>query len=178
MNTLEYVFQLVAGGNASPVIAGGLAVSYWGHPRSTQDIDLAVLVNDVSRFESRLRKAGLVPSKEQHIAQLGFVQVSQWRMALRDAMIDIEIDFLISSHPYHQLAIQRAMECKMPGTQSTMQVLTCEDLLLFKAKSGRMIDLADIEVLLEIQRDRLDFEYLRARSLEIGITPTRWHISS
>ncbi|MFM7977552.1 MAG: hypothetical protein ACKO8U_20975 [Pirellula sp.] len=27
----------------SPVIAGGLAVSFWGHPRSTQDIDLAII---------------------------------------------------------------------------------------------------------------------------------------
>jgi len=55
-----------------------------------------------------------------------------------------------------------------------MRVLTCEDLLLFKAKSGRLIDLADIEVLLELQRDQLDFEYLKARSPEIGLNPTRW----
>ena len=142
MDTLDNVFQMVADWGVSPVIAGGLAVSYWGHPRSTRDIDLAILVTNIDSFESRLREAGLVPSKQRHIAQLGFVQVSQWRMALRDAFIDIDIDFLISASPYHALAIQRALECRMPGTRTTMRVLTCEDLLLFKAMSGRMIDLA------------------------------------
>ena len=174
MDTLDDVFQMVASWGVSPVVAGGLAVSYWGHPRSTRDIDLAVLVTSIDSFELRLRKAGLVPAKTRHIAQLGFVQVSQWRMSLREAFIDIDIDFLISASPYHELAIQRAPECRMPGTQTTMRVLTCEDLLLFKAKSGRMIDLADIEVLLELHRGRLDTEYLQERSLEIGLAPARW----
>ncbi len=177
METLDNVFQMVADWGVSPVIAGGLAVSYWGHPRSTRDIDLAILVTNIDSFESQLREAGLVPSKERHIAQLGFVQVSQWRMALRDAFIDIEIDFLISASPYHALAIQRAIECGMPGTRTTMRVLTCEDLLLFKAMSGRMIDLADIEVLLELQRGQLNIEYLKTRSQEIGLEPSRWNTS-
>jgi len=174
MNALERVFQLVASWGMSPVVAGGLAVSYWGHPRSTRDIDLAILVASIDDFESRLRQSGFVPAKPQHVAQLGSAQVAQWRMALQEASIDIDIYFLISSSPYHRLAIHRASECDLPGTQSTMRVLTCEDLLLFKAKSGRMIDLADIEVLLELQRDQLDFEYLKARSSEIGLNPSRW----
>ena len=174
MDVLDRVFHMVADWGISPVVAGGLAVSYWGHPRSTRDIDLAILVANIDQFDSSLRRAGLVPAKQRHLAQLGFVQVSQWRMGLRDSLIDIEIDFLISASPYHELAIQRAPECRLPGTQSTMRVLTCEDLLLFKAKSGRMIDLADIEVLLELQRDQLDFEYMVARSQEIGLNPVRW----
>ncbi len=174
MDALDNVFKMVDGWGVSPVIAGGLAVSYWGHPRSTRDIDLAILVKNIESFESRLRKAGLVPAKERHIAQLGFVQVSQWRMSLREAFIDIDIDFLISASSYHEVAVQRAPECKMPGANSTMRVLTCEDLLLFKAKSGRMIDLADIEMLLELRRSCLDIEYLQTRSVEIGLDPTRW----
>ena len=62
----------------SPVVAGGLAVSYWGHPRSTQDIDLAVLVSDELRFHSGLRQANLLPAKSVRVVDLGFVGVSQW----------------------------------------------------------------------------------------------------
>ncbi len=177
LDTLDSVYQMIDEWGVSPVVAGGLAVSFWGHPRSTRDIDLAILVANIDSFESRLRESGLVPSKEPHIAQLGFVQVSQWRMALRDAFIDIDIDFLISASPYHASALQRAQECRIPGTRTTMRVLTCEDLLLFKAKSGRMIDLADIEVLLELRRGQLNIEYLQKKSQEIGLDPSRWNVS-
>ena len=174
MNTLDQLFQLVDGWGVSPVVAGGLAVSYWGHPRSTRDIDLAVLVSSNQEFEAKLRKAGLVPSKEPNVAELGFVKVSQWRKPLPDAFIDIDVDFLISESAYHQQAIQRAPKCALPGVKSIMRVLSCEDLLLFKARSGRIIDLADIEVLIELRRGDLDIDYMRAKSAEIGLDPSRW----
>jgi hypothetical protein len=58
-----------------------------------------------------------------------------------------------------------------------MRVLTCEDLLLFKAKSVRLIDLADadIDVLMPLHGDRLDRAYLQEKSQEeIGLDPSRW----
>ncbi len=174
MDALDSVFQMVADLGVSPVVAGGLAVSYWGYPRSTRDIDLAILITSIDDFDSSLRRAGLVPAKQQHLAQLGFVQVSQWRIGFPDSLIDIEIDFLISESPYHAMAIQRATDGQLPGAKSQMRILTCEDLLLFKAKSGRLIDLADIEVLLELHRDQLDFAYMLAKSQEIGLNPARW----
>jgi hypothetical protein len=174
LDSLSHIYHLANEWGISPVIAGGLAVSYWGHPRSTRDIDLAVLVTSQENFERQLRIAGLVPSKGAHHVKLGFVQVSQWRMAVRDAYIDIDIDFLISPHPYHNQAIQRALACEMPGCQVPMRVLACEDLLLFKAKSGRMIDLADIDVLMTLHGDRLDRAYLQEKSQEIGLDPSRW----
>ncbi len=77
MDVLDSVFHMVADWGVSPVVAGGLAVSYWGHPRSTSDIDLAVLVTNIDHFDTSLRQAGLVPAKQRHLAPLGFVQVSQ-----------------------------------------------------------------------------------------------------
>jgi hypothetical protein len=41
LRVLEDVYSRVEMLGVFPVVAGGLAVSYWGHPRSTQDIDLA-----------------------------------------------------------------------------------------------------------------------------------------
>ena len=178
LDALENIFHKVAEWGLSPVVAGGLAVSYWGHPRSTRDIDLAILTDNSNYFESQLRQAGLFPANRRHVADLGFVKVSQWRMSIAEAFIDIDVDFLISDHAYHKLAIERSPECILPGTHSTMRVLTCEDLLLFKAKSGRLIDLADIQVLLDLHRNRLDYDYLQACSRQLELDPLRWNLNS
>ncbi|MEQ1829245.1 MAG: nucleotidyltransferase [Pirellula sp.] len=174
LNSLERILNIIADWGVSPVIAGGLAVSYWGHPRSTRDIDLAILVFDLEQFEFRLRAVNLVPAKQRHTSDLGFVRVSQWKMPVHEAFIDIEIDFLISNSEYHKAAIENSKDCDLPGTGSAMRVLQCEDLLLFKAKSGRLIDLADIDVLLELHRDNLNIEYLKLWSVKLGLDPARW----
>jgi hypothetical protein len=108
LSVLDAVYGRVERLGVSPVVAGGLAVSYWGHPRSTQDIDLAVIVSDDPSFESGLRQANLLPAKGGRIIDLGFVRVSQWKFTLEGEYIDCEIDFLISNSSYHQEAIGRA----------------------------------------------------------------------
>jgi len=47
--------------------------------------------------------------------------------------------------------------------------LSCEDLILFKACSGRLIDLADIQELRERNQSTLDQTYLVAWSKKLGV---------
>jgi hypothetical protein len=155
-------------------VAGGLAVSYWGHPRSTQDIDLAVIVSDDPGFETGLRQANLLPAKGGRIIDLGFVRISQWKVALEQEYIDCEIDFLISNSSYHQEAIGRAIRCEFPGVTSSLRVLSCEDLLVFKAASGRLIDLADIKTLVALHERTLDYDYMRIKADELRLPSQFW----
>lgn len=174
LSVLGRVYVLVDRLGASPVVAGGLAVSYWGHPRSTQDIDLAVLVSDEARFEAGLRQAKLVPAKGGRSIDLGFVRVSQWKVSLEQEHIDCEIDFLISNSDYHRAAIERAKVCEFPGVMQSLRVLSCEDLLVFKAASGRLIDWADIKTLVEFHSQTLDLEYLQQRAVELKLPSQFW----
>lgn len=52
---------------------------------------------------------------------------------------------------------------------SSIRVLSCEDLILFKACSGRLIDLADIQELRERNQSTLDQTYLVAWSKNLGV---------
>lgn len=174
LRALEDVYSRVERLGVLPVVAGGLAVSYWGHPRSTQDIDLAVLVSDNARFEAGLLAAQLRPATGGRVVDLGFVKVSQWKITLDDAYIDCEIDFLISGSSYHQSAIGRAVECVFPGVGRQLRVLSCEDLLLFKAASGRLIDLADIKTLHDLHSQSLDYDYLYQVSEELALPAQFW----
>jgi hypothetical protein len=168
LNALADLYTRIEDLGVCPVLAGGLAVSYWGHPRSTQDIDLAVVVSNLKRFESDLREIGLKPAKSNHWIDLGFVRVSQWILPLRDSYIDCKIDFINSDSKFHTEAVSHAITCEFTGVDRELKVLTCEDLLLYKAGSGRLIDLADIQTLYELHRNNLDLDYLRTWALELG----------
>lgn len=72
MDTLEIVFQMVADWGVSPVIAGGLAVSYWGHPRSTRDIEVLL---DLQRGQLNLE---YLQTKSQEIG----LDSSRWIVPL------------------------------------------------------------------------------------------------
>ncbi len=174
LRVLEDVYDRVERLGVSPVVAGGLAVSFWGHPRSTQDIDLAVLVQDESLFESRLRQAQLLPSKSGRIVDLGFVRVSQWKVIVEQEYIECEIDFLMSDSSFHRAAIGRAIACEFPGVGRQLRVLSCEDLLIFKAASGRLIDLADIKTLYDLHQQTLDYGYLSAKCDELQLPAQFW----
>ena len=174
LRVLEDVYGQVDRLGVSPVVAGGLAVSYWGHPRSTQDIDLAVHVLDDLKFSAGLHQAGLRPARSGRIVDLGFVRVSQWKITLEQEYIDCEIDFLISTSSYHQGAIGRAINFSLPGVGRPLRVLSCEDLLIFKAASGRLIDLADIKTLYDLHERTLDHSYLRLKSEELQLPSQFW----
>jgi hypothetical protein len=158
----------------SPVLAGGLAVSYWGHPRSTQDIDLAILTSKDVDFAGRLRNIGLRPAKDGRLIDLGFIQVSQWSFAIQEFYMELKVDFLISNYPYHRQAIERAQVCDFPGIEGKLRVLSCEDLLIFKSCFGRLIDLADIRTLAHIHQHSLNRTYLNETARELGIEPDFW----
>ena len=63
LQALGDIYDCVEALGVSPVLAGGLAVSFWGHPRSTQDIDLAILVENKKHFEDELTRLGLKAKK-------------------------------------------------------------------------------------------------------------------
>jgi hypothetical protein len=98
-----------------------------------------------------------------------FVRVSQWKVTLVEEYVDCEIDFLISNSSYHRAAIGRAVSCEFPGVTKPLRVLSCEDLLLFKAASGRLIDLADIKTLVALHENTLDYDYLRLKVDELQL---------
>ena len=174
LRVLDEIYGAIERLGVSPVVAGGLAVSYWGHPRSTQDIDLAILVSSITEISAGLRAAGLKPSKDGRVTDLGFVQVAQWLFDVEDQYMECEVDLLLSRSNYHREALHRAVACQISGVVTPLRVLTCEDLLLFKAASGRLIDLADIATLHQLHRQTLDTSYLARKAAELHLPTEFW----
>jgi hypothetical protein len=67
---------------------------------------------------------------------------------------------LLAESDLQKSALSRRVRRAVPGLRQPIDVLHCDDLILFKLISGRVIDYADAAMLLRENRGDIDFEYL------------------
>ncbi len=83
--------------------------------------------------------------------------------------VEADKGILVSDSNYHQTAIGRASPCEFPGVGKPLRVLSCEDLLIFKAAAGCLIELADFKTLCDLNQQSLDFVYMREQTEKLGL---------
>ena len=136
-------------------IIGGLAVSRWGEPRATQDIDMTLITRFeheeayieilLGRFESR------VPDAPEFALRN--------RVALLSASNGVPIDVALGGIPFEESALKRATFFEFaPG--AVLRTCSAEDLIVLKAFADRLQDWLDVEGILIRQGGKLDWEYV------------------
>lgn len=134
---------------------GGIALSLWGEPRATRDVDVKVLLG--REDAPRLLKAlgtDYVPISDDPLHALthfGFLFVEdRWGTRL---------DLLLSDTEFDVEVIRRARSVEMaPGV--VVNVCTAEDLLIYKLISTRPRDYDDAASIVRRQDDALDDAYI------------------
>jgi hypothetical protein len=146
-------------------LVGGLAVQHWVTVRPTDDIDFALLANDLS-----------------HVKKL-FPGGSETSLVYTVKIEGVNVDFMHSHiFPWTPDAIKHAIHKSESGIP--LPVVTPEYLILYKMKAARFKDLEDIKALIRSDRgiygkgkkliqsftaeDLEDFEQL-AREAEYGV---------
>lgn len=145
-------------------LIGALALSAWGQPRATKDIDLLILLNESSQ-EELLR--GLVSS--------GFLKDEAWSKhnpMLQGVMVrlqsgDVPIDLLVPRDAQEEEALLRRRMIEVDGL--SLWIVSPEDLVLMKLKAGRPYDFGDVVTVIGRQGDALDLEYLFRWARRLGI---------
>lgn len=142
--------------NIKNLIIGGIAASYWGRARLTEDIDALVLL-DVNQWDSLIeggKKYHFIP----RIADpLTFAKRSRV-LLLKHAKTGIEIDVSLGALPFEEESLKRGVNVKV-GTVSC-RLPTPEDLIIMKAVAHRPIDAFDIANILQTQ-PKLDPKRIR-----------------
>jgi len=139
-----------------------LAVSLWGEPRTTLDLDLTIWVEPedldqtVFRLCERLRSLSGDP--------VSFVR--QTRVLPLRTSQDVRADLIFGALPYERQAIERARPREVAG--KPIMVASVEDLILMKLVSERQKDLEDGRRLLRRFGDTLDRAYLEPRLTELA----------
>jgi nucleotidyltransferase AbiEii toxin of type IV toxin-antitoxin system len=135
-------------------LMGGVALAVWNHPRATRDVDLLIGVDSIN-FEpvvDQLRRNGCRPKRSPPLLSVGALHFAQFLYTPPGEIYDVQFDLQKS-------AIARRVTRDVPGVSRTIDVLACDDLILFKLLAGRMIDRADAATLLRENRDTIDFDY-------------------
>jgi hypothetical protein len=138
------------------VIIGGVASSFLGRPRLTQDVDALAILPD-SKWESAAAAAqqfGIVPRIEQAI---DFARRSRV-LLLKHTQSDIAIDVILGGLPFEQEAVRRANTHRVG--EISIRLPRVEDLIIMKAIAHRDKDLQDVQGLLDAHPD-LNIEEIR-----------------
>jgi hypothetical protein len=126
-------------------IIGGLAVSLLSNPRTTEDIDAVIRIEDVEieKFIRRGTKFGFQPRIPSPAALAADSRV----ILMRHRPSGIGLDLSIAGSPFEQLAIENAQHVRVG--RRTVPVMSPEDLIILKVVAGRSIDKTDVVHLLE-----------------------------
>ncbi len=138
------------------VIIGGVAVSLLAQPRTTQDVDIVIWLNE-ERWESFLL-AGKAYGFAPRISDALKFAVRSRVLLLRHEKAGISVDVSCGALPFEREMIERAKTFKI-GVLN-LRVLTPEDLIITKAVAQRPKDIVDIEAILNIHQN-LDVAYIR-----------------
>lgn len=144
------------------MLIGGLAVSAWGEPRATLDLDLAIWVEPeeleptVARLCKQFRPLPADPVSFVRQTHVLPVQTSQ----------EVRADLIFGALPYERRAIGRARPREVAG--KTITLASVEDLILMKLISEREKDLEDARRLLRRFRASLDRAYLGPQLQELA----------
>jgi predicted nucleotidyltransferase len=137
-------------------VLGGLALQHWGDPRTTQDVDIVVMVS--SEKEEKFLKTMLRRFRPRMADALSFAK--RHRILLISTADGIPVDLSLGIPGYEEQAMRRVSKVSFTGL-SPIRVVSAEDLIIHKCVAGRARDTEDIERILIRQKVKLDLRYVR-----------------
>ncbi len=131
---------------------GAIALAYWATPRGTEDLDLNVFVplSDASRIRHALEPFG-VRFEDEPFDAAGQALVARWGRT--------PMHRFFAYHAFHAECARRRRT--VPFAEATIDVLSAEDIALFKLLYDRPKDRAEVREILLCRGERLDVTYLR-----------------
>ncbi|HEX7446676.1 MAG TPA: hypothetical protein VF306_03975 [Pirellulales bacterium] len=123
---------------------------------------------DVDQLLSILRASGIRPRRRPEVTQLGKLRLVQCLYEPPGALMDLNVDLLVADCVYQHQALDRRVPEQLAGID--IFILTCEDLILHKLLAARIIDRADCVALVRLQRDALDWKYLKTWAMHLAVS--------
>lgn len=164
MNQLGYqlkqLVKLMDESAPNYAIVGGIAVSVYGLPRLTYDIDVNIILDNsqLSGFLKKARKFGFRPlpaNINKFVKSTGVIP-----MEFSKNKINGRCDIIIAQNILEYLCIRRARIKKIYSVN--VKLITPEDLIIHKIISSRPRDLEDARGIFIRQKGKLDIKYITA----------------
>jgi len=163
LSALDRAWSLLAPLGRPLAVIGGVALAAWNHVRATRDVDLLIAVDlaEIEPLLAVLRSHGFRPRHSPPVRAVGDLHFVQLLYTPPDEFYDVPLDLILAESALQRSALERRVQREVPGIRGPIDILRCDDLILFKLVAGRLIDLADAAMLLRENCDVLDLAYLR-----------------
>ncbi|MEK9179966.1 MAG: hypothetical protein AAB897_00955 [Patescibacteria group bacterium] len=153
-------------------VTGGFAVSLWGRPRATFDVDIVIqLMNsDINPLAKALKE----------VSKLGYIDEDMMKDAVKwhrefnfiDPESGMKVDFMVSPNDEFSRSRFKRKSAKEIGGQQ-VYFTSPEDLilskLLWQKESGSELQLRDVESIIKISGRKLDRSYLEEWARKLGV---------
>lgn len=149
-------------------VAGGFAVSMWGPPRGTSDIDIVILIDENDRKSITQFLNENFKLIQSHKDDMIFNGIHIWRHILSDenGMSIFPLDMILCKNEFLQKVIKRKLEIIYRNVK--VPIISIEDLIILKSISHRDIDKFDIENILNTD-NVIDWPYLKKMISQLNL---------
>jgi hypothetical protein len=139
-------------------VIGGIAVSLYGEPRYTADIDINVIINkgDVKNFILKCKRIGFALNSRNNDNVFDFYGVIP--LVFKKNKQIGKVDIIIAENLLEYQAIKRAKNKKIDN--SFIRFISPEDLIIHKIVSIRQKDQEDVKSIINRQIATLDVGYI------------------
>ena len=163
LTALGHAWRTLEAAGMKMAVMGGIALASWKYVRATRDVDLLIGLEGktIDDLLTQLRAAGIRSRRQPPVTSLGRLRMIQCVYEPPASFLDLQVDLLLAECPYQIQALARRVPERLAGLDLPVFVLACEDLILHKLLAGRIIDRVDTSSLMRLQREHLDWSYLR-----------------
>jgi hypothetical protein len=170
--TLEHVLRVLTPLGHPLAVMGGISLAAWKHVRATFDVDLLIAVDlsEIDPVVSALSMHGCRPKRSPPMIVVDQHHFAQFLYTPPDEFYEVQFDLLLAESELQKSALARRVTRDVPGISRPVDVLNCDDLILFKLVAGRIIDRADAAMLLRENRDSIDLSYLLSWIAKLNLT--------
>jgi len=169
MRSIEEILKLVCGflneEKVEYVVVGGLAVLFYGVPRTTMDIDIIITMDmdETRRFVEFLNENDFFADEED--IKTAFEEKSHATIEDKTSMVRLDIKGVYSEND--RITLER--RSKVSLADFAFFVASPEDTIANKLLFGSEQDVKDAEGIYARQFDNLDMAYLEKRCKKLGV---------
>src|SRR5439155_21340267 len=123
---LKHIWLTLETLNVPMAVMGGIALSAWKYPRSTQDVDVLIGLEraDEEFVLQKLAAARIRAKRQPPIVTIGRLRLLQLLYEPPGTYLDLQIDLLMSECAYQEEALRRRVVVQLPNLEIAVAVLS------------------------------------------------------
>jgi len=149
-------------------VTGGYAVSVWGRPRATFDIDIIIELHlsDIEIVRAALKGISKISYIDEEAMKEAVQREGEFNFIYSESNLKVDF-FVVGSDNFSKQKLTRRIALDINNEK--IYFVSPEDLILSKllwykdSQSTRQLE--DVESIFKIQKDKIDFDYLRKWAL-------------